>query len=133
MRKYALTLYVTGQTSRSRNAVASLRRTCEEAIPGQYDLAIVDVLESPQQAEDAKVLATPTLVRELPQPTRRIIGDLSDKDKILFRLDLAKHYLKSDQPGKARNTLKELREMEPKLKGDEELLNEAEELLSELE
>ncbi|MBN1177779.1 MAG: circadian clock KaiB family protein [Anaerolineae bacterium] len=88
MNKYTLKLYVTGQTTRSQSAVANLRRTCEAALPGQYDLTIVDVLENPQLAEDNKILATPTLVRESPHPTRRIIGDLSDENKVLFGLGL---------------------------------------------
>src|SRR5436309_12639118 len=89
--KYLLKLYVTGQTPRSQRAVANLRRICEEELHGQYELVIIDVLERPQLAEDEKILATPTLVKELPIPIRRIIGDLSDTERVLLGLDLLTH------------------------------------------
>lgn len=88
MAKFLLKLYVTGQTPRSQRAVANLRRICEEELQGQYELVIIDVLERPQLAEDEKILATPTLVKELPVPIRRIIGDLSDSERVLLGLDL---------------------------------------------
>jgi len=88
MNNFVLTLYVTGQTSRSERAIANLRRICEEDLQGQYQMIVVDVLERPQLAEDEKILATPTLIKALPPPLRRIIGDLSDKDKVLLGLDL---------------------------------------------
>ncbi len=86
--KYVIKLYVTGETPRSQQAIANLRRICEEELAGQYDLAVVDVLERPQLAEDEKILATPTVVKELPHPIRRIIGDLSDSERVLLGLDL---------------------------------------------
>jgi circadian clock protein KaiB len=86
--KYLLKLYVTGQTSRSQRAIANLRRLCEEELGGQYEMIVIDVLERPQLAEDEKILATPTVVKELPTPIRRIIGDLSDTEKVLLGLDL---------------------------------------------
>ena len=89
MVKSKLTLYITGMTPRAERAVANLRRICAEELDGQYDLVIVDVLESPQLAEDQKILATPTLIKELPRPVRRIIGDLSDKERVLLGLDLS--------------------------------------------
>ena len=88
MVKNKLTLYVTGQTSKSQRAIANMHRICEEELNGQYELVIVDVLERPQLAEHEKILATPTLIKELPLPLRRIIGDLSDADKVLLGLDL---------------------------------------------
>jgi circadian clock protein KaiB len=88
MNKYILKLYVTGHTSRSERAIANLRRICEEELGGLYEMVIIDVLERPQLAEDEKILATPTLIKELPPPLRRIIGDLSDTDKVLLGLDL---------------------------------------------
>jgi len=88
MSKYVLKLYVTGQTSRSQHAVTSLRRICEGALQGQCEVIIVDVLERPQLAEDEKILATPTLVKESPAPVRRIIGDLSDTEKVLMALNI---------------------------------------------
>jgi circadian clock protein KaiB len=86
--KYLLKLYITGQTSRSERAVANLRRICEEDLGGLYEIMIIDVLERPSLAEDEKILATPTLIKQLPPPLRRIIGDLSDKEKVLLGLDL---------------------------------------------
>jgi circadian clock protein KaiB len=86
--KYLLKLYVTGQTPRSLRAIANLRDLCEEELRGQYELFVIDVLERPQLAEDEKILATPTVVKELPSPMRRIIGDLSDSERVLLGLDL---------------------------------------------
>lgn len=91
MNKFILTLYITGQTPRSEQAITNLRRVCETALKGQYELFIVDVLEQPNLAEDEKILATPTLVKEVPPPTRRIIGDLSDTQQVLIGLGLYAH------------------------------------------
>lgn len=79
---------MTGKTPRAEKAIANLRRICEEDLKGQYELHIIDVLENPQLAEDEKILATPTLIKRLPPPLRRVIGDLSDKDKVLLGLDV---------------------------------------------
>jgi circadian clock protein KaiB len=84
--KYLLTLYVTGTSPRAKIAVANLQRICDQELAGQYELEIVDVLEHPQRAEDEKILATPTLIKQLPPPLRRVIGDLSDKEKVLLGL-----------------------------------------------
>jgi len=86
--KQVLRLYVTGRTPRSERAIDNLRRICEQDLGGMYDLHIIDVIESPQLAEDEKILATPTLIKNLPPPLRRIIGDLSDTEKVLLGLDL---------------------------------------------
>jgi circadian clock protein KaiB len=86
--KYLIKLYVTGQTPRADRAIANLRRLCEEELAGRYELVVIDVLERPQLAEDEKILATPTVVKELPVPIRRIIGDLSDSERVLLGLDL---------------------------------------------
>jgi circadian clock protein KaiB len=88
MPQYLIKLYVTGHSSRSLRAIANLRRICDEELSGRYELVVIDVLERPQLAEDEKILATPTVVKELPQPIRRIIGDLSDSDRVLLGLDL---------------------------------------------
>ena len=88
MAKVKLMLYVTGQTPNSQRAIANLRRICEEELGGEYELVIVDVLERPQMAEDERILATPTLIKELPPPLRRIIGDMSDSEGVLLGLDL---------------------------------------------
>lgn len=86
--KYLLRLFVTGESLRSSTAIANLRRICEEELAGLYDLEIIDVLESPELAEDARILATPTLIKSLPPPLRRVIGDLSDKEKVLLGLEV---------------------------------------------
>jgi len=88
MEKYVIKLYVTGQTPRAQTAIDNLRRLCEQELGGRYDLVVIDVLERPQLAEDEKILATPTVVKELPVPIRRIIGDLSDSERVLLGLDL---------------------------------------------
>jgi circadian clock protein KaiB len=85
---YVLRLYVTGTSSRAEVAVANLRRICEQELQGRYELQIIDVLKNPQLAEDEKILATPTLIKQLPPPLRRVIGDLSDTEKVLFGLEL---------------------------------------------
>jgi len=88
MGKYTLKLYVTGQSPRSQRAIANIREICEKETDGEYELIVIDVLENPQLAEDEKIIATPTLIKFLPPPLRRIIGDLSDQEKVLLGLDL---------------------------------------------
>lgn len=88
MGTYILTLYVTGRTARAEVAIANLKRICEDQLEGEYELSIIDVLENPQLAEDEKILATPTLIKQLPPPLRRVIGDLSDTDKVLLGLNV---------------------------------------------
>ena len=86
--KYLLTLYVAGGDSRAQSAIQNLQRICNEELGGQYELQVIDVLERPEEAEEAKILATPTLIKQLPPPLRRVIGDLSDKDKLLLGLEI---------------------------------------------
>jgi circadian clock protein KaiB len=100
MNKLKLTLYITGQTQRSDRAVANLRRICDKELKGICDISIIDVLEHPQLAEDKKILATPTLIKELPLPIRRVIGDLYDKERILEGLDIVHVASKSKGKGK---------------------------------
>lgn len=88
MDKYILKLYITGTTPNSERAIANLRRLSAEELSEQYEIIVIDVLERPQLAEDEKILATPTLVKALPPPLRRVIGDLSDSEKVLLGLDL---------------------------------------------
>jgi circadian clock protein KaiB len=83
-----LRLFVTGTSPRAQVAIANLRRICDQELHGQYELEIIDVLENPQLAEDEKILATPTLIKQLPPPLRRVIGDLSDKEKVLLGLEV---------------------------------------------
>jgi circadian clock protein KaiB len=93
---YLLKLYVTGSSPRAEVAIANLRRICEQELRGQYQLEIIDVLEQPQVAEDDKILATPTLIKQLPPPLRRVIGDLSDKTKVLLGLEVRRDAENSD-------------------------------------
>lgn len=83
-----LKLYITGRTSRSQRAMANLRRICQEELGNKYQIQVIDVLEYPEEAEKMKILATPTLVKELPPPLRRVIGDLSQVDKVLLALEI---------------------------------------------
>ena len=89
MNKFKLRLYVTGKTPKSERAIANLNEICERDLKGLYQLQIIDVLESPQLAENEKILATPTLIKDLPPPLKRIIGDLSNSEKVLLGLDLS--------------------------------------------
>ena len=85
---YVLRLYVTGSTLRSARAVENMRRICEEHLAGRYDLEVVDIYQRPEAAREFQLIAAPTLVKLLPAPLRRIIGDLSDRDRVLHGLDL---------------------------------------------
>jgi circadian clock protein KaiB len=86
---YVLRLFVTGTTSRSSRAIANLRRICEERLQGEYDLEVVDIYQHPAAAKEYQILAAPTLVKMLPLPLRRIIGDLADEERVLAGLDLS--------------------------------------------
>lgn len=86
--KHILRLYVTGSTQRSTRAIDNLRRVLESELPDRYQLEVVDVYEHPEAAAEHQILAAPTLIKLLPEPVRRIIGDLSDTDRVLRGLDL---------------------------------------------
>lgn len=98
--QYILKLYITGRSPRAERAIANLRRLCREELEGCYELEIIDVLEHPQLAEDERILATPTLIKQLPPPLRRVIGDLSDRDKVLLGLDVRSREGRSDTGGR---------------------------------
>ena len=85
---YELRLYVAGQTPKSLAAFANLKKICEEHMPGQYHIEVIDLLKKPQLASGDQILAIPTLVRKLPQPIKKIIGDLSNTERVLVGLDL---------------------------------------------
>ncbi len=85
---YELRLYVAGQTPRSLEAFANLKKICEEYLQGRYTIEVIDLLENPKLAAGDKILAIPTLVRKLPEPIRKIIGTLSDTERVLIGLDL---------------------------------------------
>jgi circadian clock protein KaiB len=86
--RITLTLYIAGQTPRSLAALANLRKLCDEFLVGRYDLEVVDLILNPGRARTDQILAVPTLVRSLPNPIARIIGDLSDTDQVLLGLNL---------------------------------------------
>ena len=85
---WELRLYVAGQTPRSIQAFANLKTICEEHLAGRYTIEVIDLLEAPQLADGDQILAIPTLVRKLPEPVRKIIGDLSNTERVLVGLDL---------------------------------------------
>ncbi len=85
---WELRLYVAGQTPKSMVAFANLKKICEEHLAGQYEIEVIDLLEKPQLASGDQILAIPTLVRKLPQPIRKIIGDLSNTERVLVGLNL---------------------------------------------
>ena len=87
-KKWNLRLYVAGQTPKSIVALANLKRICDEHMNGQYEIEIIDLMENPQLAQRDQIVAIPTLVRELPSPLKRIIGDLSNTDRVLVGLDV---------------------------------------------
>jgi len=86
--QWTLRLYVAGQTPKSLAAFENLKRLCEERLVGHYHIEVIDLLKNPRLAKDDQILAIPTLVRRLPAPVRRIIGDLSDTERVLVGLDL---------------------------------------------
>ena len=86
--RYVLRLYVTGMTPRSTEAFASIKALCEERLQGRYELEVIDIYQHPQLAIDEQIIAVPTLVKKLPAPLRRMIGDLSNADRVLMGLDL---------------------------------------------
>jgi circadian clock protein KaiB len=86
--RYVLRLYVTGQTPRSLRAIENIKSICEEHLAGRYDLEVIDIYQRPSLAAGERIIAAPTLVKTLPAPIRRFVGDLSDTEKVLFGLDL---------------------------------------------
>jgi circadian clock protein KaiB len=83
-----LRLYVAGQTPKSMTAIANLKKLCEEHLAGRYRIEVIDLMESPQRARSDQILAIPTLVRRLPEPIRKIIGDLSNQERVLVGLNI---------------------------------------------
>lgn len=85
---YRLRLFVSGSTPRSSKAVSSIRSLCDRHLAGRYDLEVVDLYQEPEQAKDSQVIAAPTLVREEPTPVRRVIGDMTNEEKLLVTLEI---------------------------------------------
>ena len=85
---YILTLYVTGQTPGSQRAIRNIKKICEEELKGRYELEVIDIYQQPDKAKEAELIAAPTLVKTLPVPIRRLVGDMSDRERVLVGLDL---------------------------------------------
>jgi circadian clock protein KaiB len=85
---FELKLYIAGQTPRSIAAFSNLKKICDEHLPGQYKITIIDLLKNPKLAKGDQIIAIPTLVKKLPQPVRKIIGDLSNTERVLIGLDI---------------------------------------------
>lgn len=86
--RYILKLYVAGRSPKSVNAVANIKRLCEAHLPGRYVLDVIDLYQQPQLAQGEQIIAVPTLIRKLPSPLRRVIGDLSSTERVLVGLDI---------------------------------------------
>jgi circadian clock protein KaiB len=86
--KYILRLYVTGMTPKSVKAIENIRKICEENLKGRYELEVIDIYQQPQYAKQEQILAAPTLIKKLPLPLRKFIGDMSNKEKILIGLNI---------------------------------------------
>jgi circadian clock protein KaiB len=87
--RYILSLFVTGSTPRSVRAIQNVRAFCEERLHGRYELKVIDIYQHPERIKPEQIVATPTLVKKLPLPLRRLIGDLSNKDRLRLGLDIA--------------------------------------------
>jgi circadian clock protein KaiB len=92
-----LRLYVAGQTPKSQAAFANLKKICEEHLSGKCNIEVIDLVKNPRLAAGDQILAIPTLVRKLPEPIRKIIGDLSDTEKVLVGLDILPHKLETTE------------------------------------
>ncbi len=88
--RYILKLYIAGQSPKSVNAIVNIKKICEENLRGRYELDVIDLYQQPQLAQGEQIIAIPTLIRKLPPPLRRIIGDLSDTEKVLMGLEIRK-------------------------------------------
>jgi len=86
--KYVLRLYVSGSTSKSSRAIGNIKRICEQHLKNRYDLEVIDIYQQAHLARDEQIVAVPTLIKRLPPPLRRLVGDLSNLEKVLFGLDL---------------------------------------------
>lgn len=86
--KYVLRLYVAGMTPKSRRAIENIKQICEEELHGRYELEIIDIYQQPQLASAEQIIAAPTLIKKLPLPLRKVIGDFSDKERVIVGLDL---------------------------------------------
>ena len=88
IKHYSLRLYVTGTTPRSTAAITNIRSLCEEYLKGRYSLEVVDIYQRPGEAQDEQIIAAPTLLKKAPEPPKRVVGNLSDREKVIVLLDL---------------------------------------------
>ena len=95
--RYVLRLYVTGTTARSMRAIANIKNICENYLKGRYQLEVIDIYENPSLGKGEQIIASPTLIKKLPLPLRRFIGDLSDTERILLGLDLQTGHYSDDK------------------------------------
>jgi len=86
--RYVLRLYVTGMTPKSTLAIANVRKLCEKYLEGSYELEVIDIYQQPKLAKGEQIIATPTLIKKLPLPLRKLIGDMSDTERFLVGIDL---------------------------------------------
>jgi len=93
---YILTLYITGQTFRSQQAIRNIKRICEEELNSRYELEVIDIYQQPELAKNVDLVAAPTLIKTLPVPIRRLVGDMSDREQVLIGLDLKKNEKSSE-------------------------------------
>lgn len=87
---YVLKLYVTGSSTRSARAISNVRSICDQFLLGRYDLEVIDVFQQPELASEVQLIAAPTLVKEQPDPPRRLVGDMSDQDRVLYSLNITR-------------------------------------------
>ncbi len=88
MQTYILRLYIAGMTAKSTRAMLNIKKICEENLKGRYELEVIDIYQQPELAHEAQIIASPTLIKELPLPLRKFIGDMTNKERILVGLDL---------------------------------------------
>jgi circadian clock protein KaiB len=88
LEQFVLRLYVTGMSPKSAGAIANVKKICEENLEGRYELKVIDIYQQPELAQGEQVIATPTLIKKLPLPLRKLIGDMSDKERFLVGIDL---------------------------------------------
>lgn len=99
--RWNLRLYVAGHTSRTISALANLKKICEERMPNRYEIEVIDLLVNPQLAAGDQIIAIPTLVRKLPKPMKKLIGDLANEERVLVGLDLRQELEKERHAGQA--------------------------------
>ena len=98
--KYVLKLYITGLTPRSQQALRNIERVCKHHLAGRFELQVIDIYQQPQLAKDDQIIAVPTLVKKLPTPLRKLIGDLSQEDRIILGLDLKPKDIPATKPNR---------------------------------